>query len=88
MSDSKELRTIVGEVRHLKRWDTAVPVVRMMDTMFAHADAFVELVAACERMAAGTMSGRDQGHGDECRCCDCEFRAALRAVRAVGRETA
>lgn len=49
-----------------------------------HADALVELVAACERMLAGT--GLSRWHDVECFCVDCELRKALAKVHAVGKE--
>lgn len=79
-----ELAPIVAAVRNLTRWDSSVPMIHMIDTMWKHADAFVELMLACERWretdcdcgASAEDSLGDGLHRDSC--------ADVMAGRAIG----
>lgn len=73
-----ELRGVVEATRNLTRWDSSVPMVRMIDTMFKHADVLVELVAVCERVLGPSQPTFDGS---------LELELALTAVHAIDKET-
>lgn len=75
---SEELRAVVEATRNLTRWDSSVPMVRMIDTMYKHADALVELVRVCERVLGPSQPTFDGA---------LELELVLTAVHAVGKET-
>lgn len=76
---AEELRAIVDATRNLTRWDSSVPTVRMIDTMWKHADALVALVAASERLRDHTVPQH---------VAVCDVLSALHEVHAVGKEAA